>query len=145
MPWPRDGFEDRREAMQRNQHRGATLRPASIERRRYCVVVRTENRVDAGGAPGFADPVIAGDLGRLADLRHRALDLGVAVAIDDEARIGLQNDRRIQQPRQLAADLADSDIPGDMPPSFMLGQTESAEPARKRAAGMVTGEEERRA
>ena len=67
-----------------------------------------------------------------------------AVAVDDEARIVLLDQRRIERVRQKPAETGDADVPGDVPLAFGLGNAEPAERARHEIAGVIGDQQERR-
>ena len=102
-------------------------------------MIGTKDCIDPCGPLRLIEVAVARNLGGFADLRYRARDIGVAVAINHQARIGLQDQRRIQQARKLTPDGANADIPCNMPQSFGFRQTERAEPARESAPGMLAG------
>ena len=67
------------------------------------------------------------------------------VAVDDEPRVALHDQMRVEMFRQHFGDPGNADVPGDVPRQFALRQPEIAEHARDQAAVMVTGQQERRA
>ena len=56
--------------------------------------------------------------GRLADLGYRTGHRRVAIAVDHQARVGLQHRSGIECRRQAIGDAGDADVPGDMPLQF---------------------------
>src|SRR5262249_60723326 len=99
---------------------------------------------ERGSRSRFVEALIARDRGRLADFRDRARHPRVAVAVDDEARIVLPDERRIEATRERDPDRADADVPGDMARGFGRRQAEPVEAAWKDAPGMVAGQKEDR-
>ncbi|EJU13504.1 hypothetical protein LH128_08366 [Sphingomonas sp. LH128] len=69
--------------------------------------------VDRGG-PGIAGPVtqmsVSGNGGAIRDLRDGIRPCGRAIAVDDQARVGLMHERRIQQEGQSLAEAEYPDI-----------------------------------
>src|SRR5215510_15082910 len=84
MPWPRHALENGGEAVQRHQRRSAALRRAAIQGSRDRRMVGPEDRFDPDASLFVAEAAIAGDFGQLADLRDRARDTGIAIAVYDE-------------------------------------------------------------
>ena len=65
---------------------------------------------------GLGQTHIGGDGDIVAELRDRLGMAGLAVDVDDEARIAAKQRRAIEGAGQTASDLAGADVPGDMPP-----------------------------
>src|SRR5262249_27737091 len=96
MPLPADALEDRREGMHRDEHRRPGGRLPPVELLGEAAVIGPESLVLPLAAVGRAEPMIAGDLGRFADLDDRGRHGEVAVAVDDEARIGLPDEEGVE-------------------------------------------------
>ena len=124
-------------------HRDEYGRPhsAHVEQAPDAVMIGCEDGIGARLAIRRAEADIAGDRRMFADFRHRGRPGRVAVAIDHQARIGLQYRGRIQQCRQAFGDPGDADVPSDMPRAFGRGYAEVAECLRDGAPGVVGGEE----
>jgi len=84
-----------------------------------------------GGPVAFVQAGITRDRGEFADVRDRGRRIQRAVAVDDEARIILLDQRRAKRVRQKPAETGNADIPGDVPLAFRLGK-----PKRPSARGM---------
>jgi hypothetical protein len=110
---------------------------AGVEHRRYRRMKRPVNGGDAGQLVFGAQILIAGNARRLAHLGHGAGRFRRPVAIIDEARITLQHQRRIDEPRQEPGDTLGADIPGDVAGKLALRQAETAELARHAVSGML--------
>ncbi len=75
------------------------------------------------------------------------IDAGTArrpVAVDDETRIILLDQHRVERIGQCAADPGDADIPGDVAFAFGFGDAEPAERPRHAVAGVIGDEQQRR-
>jgi hypothetical protein len=63
------------------------------------------------------------------DVRDRGRRVRRAIAVDDEARIILLDQRRAERVRQKPTEIGNVDVPGDVPFAFRLGNTQTAERA----------------
>src|ERR1700730_5052453 len=118
MPGPRHAHEDRREAVHRDQRPRSPGLPPPVELGFDPIVVWPKNLAHARGLPAFAQADVSRYRGELAGFRNRRLRARRAVAVDDEARIVLLNQRGIERFRYEPADRADADVPGDMALAF---------------------------
>ena len=78
----------------------------------------------------------------LAGFGHGGGPGGSAIAVDDQARIGLQDSGRVQRGRQVLGDLCDANVPGDMALHLRVRDTKPAECRRDGSAGVIGGEEQ---
>ena len=108
------------------------------------VVVGPEDLGDAGLDLARVEIAVARDLRGFADQRHGAFDLGIAVAVDHQARIALQHERRVEQLRDPLGHLGRAQVPGDMAPPIGLGDPERAQLSRDPVAGVIADQQERR-
>ena len=145
MPGPRDAGVDRREAVQRHQHRRHTVAQAPVDHLGDAAMVGIEDRLPPRLGRLARKAFVAGDDGRFADARDRARRVGRTVAVDHQPRIALRDQMRVQMLRQRVGDAGNADIPGDMPRQLARRQPEIAEHARDQPAVMIAGQQERRA
>lgn len=68
-----------------------------------------------------------------------------SIAVDDEARIILRYERRVEHRGQVSRNTGRADIPRDMPPALDLIESERTQAVRHPLCGMVAREEHRRA
>ena len=141
LPGPRDTLEDRGEAVHGDQHRGLPRGLAPVELGLDALVIGLEDLARPGGALGRAQIAIAGNLRELAEGHDRALDRGIAVAVDHEARIDLADGEGVQRIAQEAGDGGGPDIPGDMALELGGRQAEIAQLSWQVPAAVIAGEE----
>ena len=79
-----------------------------------------------------------------ADPRHGAFDAGVAVAVDDQARIGLQYQGRVEQLRDPLRHSGRPHVPRNMAPPIQFGNAEGPQFSRDPVAGVIADQQERR-
>src|ERR1700722_7150829 len=101
--------------MHRDEHRTARGGRSGIEKIADARVIRVEYRLPPCGTLLVRQPEVSWDRRGLAYLGYRARHAGVAIAVDDEAGIGLQHCGGIECRRQAVGDAGDADVPGDMP------------------------------
>ncbi len=128
--------------MHRDEHRAPPGRGARIEETRDGRVVGDEDGVFARRGFGGRERLVAGHARCLAEDGDRAFAARPPVAVDDEARIGLEDRRRIEALGKMAGHRGDADVPGNVAAELRLGETQSAEAARDPAPGMIGGEDE---
>ena len=92
-----------------------------------------------------AQAQIAGNIGPFAALRNGTFDTGIAVAVDDQARIVLRYQSGIERGGHLLRDSQAADVPGNVPLQFRFRQTQVAEAPRNAATGMIDHDQELRA
>ena len=107
-------------------------------------VIGLQDLARPGGALGRVQIAIAGNLGELAEGHDGAFHRGIAIAVDDEARIDLADGEGIQRIGQETGDGGGPDIPGDMALEFSRRQAEIAELSRQAPAAVIAGEEKGR-
>jgi len=78
----------------------------------------------------------------LADLRHGGGPGRVAVAVDDEAGIGLQDGGGVEVAGEAFGDAGDADVPGDVALAFGFRHAEVVQGFRNCLAGVIGGEEQ---
>src|ERR1044071_512281 len=128
--------------MHRDEHGAPPGLGAEVEQRGDVVVVWREDLASPGLALLDADAAVARNGRQLADGRDRAVPLRLAIAVDDEPRIGLQHGARIERGGEMLGNARNADIPGDVAVQLGFGQAEVTEPAGDRAPGMVGCQEE---
>jgi hypothetical protein len=118
--------------------------PTPVKLGADALVIRSRDFAHARGAAGLAQADITGDPRQLADLRNRSRDVRRPVAVDDQPRIVLPDQRRIERDGQEPAHTGDADVPGDVPLAFGHVDAEPADRARHDVAGVVGDQQERR-
>ena len=145
MPGPRDAGINRRETVQRHQHRWPAFVQALVDDLVDPPMIGIEDRTAPHLDRLARQSLIAGNGGGFADQRDRACDMRRPVAVDHQPRIALRDQMGVELLRQLLGDAGNADIPRDVPRQLCLGQAEIAEDGRNQPAVMVAGEQERRA
>ena len=145
VPGPGGAHVDRGEAVQRDQHGRLACADALFEQRRDRVVIGAEQGIDASLPRARREAPVAWDLGRLADLGDGLRHMRRAVAVDQQARVGLGHERRVERLRDPAGDRQDADVVGDVPVELGRGQAQAARCLRKTAVAMVGDQQEGRA
>ena len=107
------------------------------------VVERPPGKRDAVFTVFRGQAGIAGDHGRLAELRHEVGRLEGAVAIDDQPRDARFHQRRVERRRKKARDRSRAGIPGDVPIQLRRLQPERAEHLRDEIGGVVADQHDR--
>ena len=128
--------------MERDQDALPTVVPPVVERARDAVVIGPEDLVYARGSFVGVQIPVARDLRMLAHGRYRVMTVDRPIAVDDQARVGLQNQGRVETGREEARHLRGADVPGDVPPELGFLHAQIAEPPRKITAGVLTCEKE---
>ena len=144
MPRPLEAFEDRREAVHRDDDRRPAVLGAAFELGCQAIVVWPEDLLLPGEPVGRIEVHVAGDGRRLRHLDDRARHQQVAVAVDHQARIDLHDERRIERCGDLLRHRANPDVPGDVTLELALRHAEPPERLRDDLSGVVGGQEERR-
>ena len=144
LPGPRHALEDRREAVHGDQHRRPAGGLAPVELGLDAPVIGLQDLPHPGGAFGRAQIAIGGNLGELAEGDDGAVHRGIAIAVDDQARIDLADGVGVQRIGQKTCDGSGPDIPGDMALEFRRRQAEVAELSRQAPAAVIAGEEKGR-
>src|SRR5581483_9976095 len=79
------------------------------------------------------------------DDRYGSRFAGPAIAIDDETRIVLRNQRRIERVRDPFRDGECPDVPGDVPFEIRLSEAQCPQATWNAATGVIDGDNEHRA
>lgn len=118
---------------------------ALIEQRPQMLVVGLEDltaaRLDFLGA----ERRIARNPRRLRNGGNRGRDPRTAIAVDDEPRVVLRHERRIERGRDSLSDPQSTDVPRDMPLEIKSRKSEGTETLRDAPARMIDHDHERRA
>ena len=85
--------------------------------------------------------MVAGHELAVADGQEGGRVAGLAVAVDDQARIVRQDGRRIEHAGESTRDLPGPDVAGDVPPQGEPIETQVLELARNPAAGVVADQQ----
>ena len=117
---------DRREAVDRDDHRLSALRPPFGENGRYPVVERDVESRGAGIALGGRQVTIAGNVVDFALFRHGTRGLGRPVAVIDQSGKALMHKRPVEQGRKPARHRQSARIPGDVAGKRLRVETEIA-------------------
>ena len=147
MPGPRDAGINRRETMQRHQHRRHRHRAGARRSPRRCGDDRDRRSPRAAPPPPRARwPSLPGIDGRFADARDRTCHVRRAVAVDHQPRIALRDQMRVEMLRQRLGDAGNADDPRRCGASVRSGGSPRSPSTRGiSAAVMVTCQQERRA
>jgi hypothetical protein len=144
MPGPDDAGIDRRKAVQRHQHGGASRGDPLVDDLVDAAMIGVEDRAAPHLGRLGGQALIAGNGRGLADQRDRACHLRRPVAVDHEPRVALRNEMRAERLRQRLCDAGDPDVEGDVAREFFFRQPEMPKHPRDQPAIMIAGEEERR-
>ncbi len=120
------------------------LAVTAVQRFGNGLVIGLEDFPDPRRALGRVEPVVAGDLGGLAPGRHGVGPIRGAVAVDHQARIGLQCQRRVEPLRHVARNRSRAYVPGDVARQVGLVQPQIAQALRDPVARVVAGQEKGR-
>ena len=142
LPGARAAEEDGRKAVNRRQHGAAAVARAGAEERRHRIVEGMKDRLGPRPAVGFRQADIPGNRGPLADLGYEGRDVRAAVAVADEPRIALHEERRVEYPGERHRHRPCADVPGDVAGAVLLRKTERAERPRHAAPGMLANQDE---
>jgi hypothetical protein len=91
------------------------------------VVVGLEDLLDPGRGLARVKISVARNFRDFAEPRHGAFDLGVAIAVDDQARIGLQHQGRVEQLRNPICHFGRPHVPRNVTPPIRFGDAECAQ------------------
>ena len=144
MPGPGDAGINRRETMQRHQHRRPLLAQPRIDHLVDAAMIGIEDRPSPRLGLIARQTLITLDGGRLADARDRAWRRRRPVAVDHQPRVALRDQMRIELLCERLGHAGNADVPGDMPRQFVFRQAEIAEHARDQPAVMIASQQERR-
>src|ERR1700730_9347571 len=145
VPWPRYPGINRREAVQRDQHRRTTFAQPLLDDFGDAAMVGIEYLLVPRLYRVARQAFVAGNQGRFADARDRTWRARRTIAVDHQPRIALRDQMRVEMFRQRLGDAGNADIPGDMPRQLGCRQPEIAERARDLPAVMIRCQQERRA
>jgi hypothetical protein len=104
----------RREAVDANQQSASAGVTALIQHSAYCCMVGREDFSDSRRCGGGCQAFVGRDSDVLTLRGYGACGSGRPIAVDDQARIALQQQCRVQSGRQSLRDARGTDIPGDM-------------------------------
>ena len=97
---------------------------------------------EASEAVRLGLPLVARDDCAVAHLRNAVGRVEWAVAVDDEPAVTLQEQRRVEQARELARHRLGADVVSDMPEHFGSGKTKVAEPLWNGNSSMLADDHE---
>src|ERR1700692_2971259 len=104
MPWPSDAGVNRRETVQRHQHRRNVFAQALVDGLVDAAMVGIEYRPAPRLSRVAPKAFVTGDDSRFADARDRAWRAGRAIAVDHQPRVTLRDQMRVQMFRQRIRD-----------------------------------------
>ena len=134
----------RREGMHRDQDRGESFPLTPIELGADAIVVGQEHVPRAGRSFGGGEHAVAGDLRPRAAYDDRVFGFERAIAVDDQPRVRLRYQDRVEPMRQLGRELLGPDVPGDVALEICSGQAQSFQRTRKGPPCVIAREHEGR-
>jgi hypothetical protein len=105
-------------------------------------MIRNEDPRDAPVALRIADPDIGRYRSTIRNGRDNVRRGPAAIALNDEARVALEDERRANQIGKLLRNGQDADIDPDVPIEISVRDSKPAEGSRDRVAGVVADNEE---
>jgi hypothetical protein len=130
--------------MNRDQRRRQVFASAAIKLGGDAVMIGREDFRYARRPIGNAQRQIAWDFGMLADGDDGGVHGGIAVAVDHQPGIILQDGEGGEPRGQQARHSRRADIPTDMPPALRLRNAEGSKRARNPMGGVIADDQERR-
>lgn len=144
IPRPLELAEDRRKAVQRDQHDPPSGAPAPCDFVGQSGVVGLVNFADTQRSLARGKALVARHRRPVAGFRNGFMRRGIAIAVHDKAGIGLRQKYGIKTPGKGAAQFGNADVERDMTGQGVISKAERPEPGRYCGAGMVSGQDERR-
>ena len=114
--------------MQRDQDRRQAAGRALVELGCNGGVVGRGDFVESLPALSGGQAGVAGDGRPIADLRDRVGPGGVAVAVDDQARVALADEGGAEHSAEQGAQFRYAYVPGDVAPAFCVGKPQPRQP-----------------
>src|SRR5579871_5653613 len=143
MPRPRNLVVYRGKAMHRDERGWPPALLPPIQFRNYAIVIRREDLATASLLLSFGEPDISRNARVLTHFSYRSLGARLPIAVDDEARIVLPDDHRVQRVTECIRDCARADIPCYVALAIHFVQAEHFQTARKIFPRMIANDDER--
>lgn len=145
IPRPHDFPEDGRETVQGDEDYRRSRTAARLDFRCQTGVIRRVNLVDAKLSREPCQARIAGYRSGICDGKDRLGRRRRAIAVNDQTRIGLREENRVEPFGHRGAQFGHAGIERDMARQVFLFEPESSQPGGDGASGMVPGQNEGRA